>query len=119
MIPLAQFDKFLGIKDIRIKDDSFYLTLSFKGELTNPHRIIHGGVIASMADTAMAGLVSERYGLCYTKVFEIEFFKQAKTDLKAEAKLVNKKMNLCLAEAIIRDKGNEIIAKAKGKYLII
>jgi len=114
----AEFEKLLGLQDIQIKEKSISMFLPYKKELTNPHGIVHGGAIASLADTAMAVIITINYGLCYTKSFEIEFYTPAKENIYVDAYIIKKKMNFCIAKAEVKGTKNQLIAKAIGKYYL-
>ena len=116
--PYALYELLLGIKEINIQKDYISMTMPYRKEITNIHGIIHGGAISSLADNAMAVLVTINYGPCYTKKIEIEFFEPAKSDLLVEAKIIKKKLNLCICEADIKDKESRLIAKASAKILV-
>lgn len=113
-----EFKKLLGMKNIQVKENGILMFLPYKKELTNPHGIIHGGAIASLADTAMAVIITINYGLCYTKSFKIEFHTPAQENLYVNAHIVKKKMGFCIAEAEVKNKKNQLVAKAIGKYFV-
>jgi acyl-CoA thioesterase len=113
------FERLLGMEILDLNERLIRMTMPYRVELTNPKGIIHGGAISSLADTAMAILVYSKFGACYTAKFEIEFKAQAQGDLFAEAQIVNKRMNLYVCQAEIKDFEKRLIAKAAGKFLVL
>jgi len=59
--PKAPFEKYLRIKIIKAKDGYAKVKMPYRKEFTNPHGSIHGGAIASLADTAMAVAIFSKY----------------------------------------------------------
>ena len=58
-LELAPFETLLGMKVIQIERGFCRIELPFRLELTQPAGIVHGGAIASLADTAVAVALKE------------------------------------------------------------
>jgi len=114
----APFEKFLGMEIIKAQAGSSLVKLSFRNNFTNPHASLHGGAIVSLADTASAVALSgyNNTDNFFTTKFNIEFKKQAKTDIFAQAEVVSKKKHFYFIDINISDTSKEVIAKAKAVF---
>ncbi len=89
----------------------------------NPHRVLHGGVIYSMADTGMGGalytlLDIDDKELCATVEIKINYFKPVTSGmLTCNTKVIHKGKKIAVIESEILNNGN-IVAKAIGTYSI-
>lgn len=89
----------------------------------NPHSVLHGGVVYSMADTGMGGalyslLDMDDKELCATVEIKINYFKPVTSGmLKCDTKVIHKGKNIAVIESEILNNGN-IVAKAIGTYSI-
>ena len=119
-LPKSPFEKFLNIEIIRAGSGFSLVKLPFRRDFTNPHKSLHGGVIVSLADTASAIALSgyNNTDNFFTTKFNIEFRKQAKTDIFAKAEVVNKKKSFYFININIFDFAKETIAKAKSVFFI-
>ena len=59
---LLPFNKLLGIRIVRRHSDGVTIELKIRGELLNSAGAIHGGVLASMADTATGIALHHHFG---------------------------------------------------------
>lgn len=119
-LPKAPFEKFLGMKIIKAEAGSSLVKLPFKKDFTNPHKSLHGGAICSLADTASAIALSGYNNEIsfFTTKFNIEFKKQAKTDIFAQAKVMDKKKSFYFIDIDVFDSSKETIAKAKAVFFV-
>ena len=114
------FSKELGIKYLDIARDRALLKLSFKKELTNPHGGLHGGAIASLADTAAALSLSKRFDNCnfFTVSLKIRFKAQAKADIFALASVTSSRKNLYLIGVKIFDSKKTEVAQCHATFYV-
>ncbi|MEE8470977.1 MAG: PaaI family thioesterase [Dehalococcoidia bacterium] len=95
--------------------------LEVSSNLLNPHGVVHGGVIYSMADTGMGGALYPYLGhgeLCATIEIQIVYFKSvASGTLTCETKLVHRSGHIAVLELVIRNDEYHI-AKAIGTFSI-
>jgi uncharacterized protein (TIGR00369 family) len=95
----------------------------FKQELTHPYGIVHGGAIASLADSAVAmALVSlvEPKDRITTIEFKINFFVPvSKGELKAHAKIIHKGSKTAVGDVEVINEGGELVAKVIATYSIM
>ena len=98
------------------------LRLPYRKELTNPVGKLHGGAIASVADTAMAvaiGSFVKIPGGHSTVKLEIRY-KAPVMDgaIIVEARVTRQKGKLFLAEAVITNGNGQVVATAAGTFMI-
>ena len=120
-LPKAPFEKYLGIKIIKAKDGYAKLKMPYRKELTNPHGSIHGGAIASLADTAMAVAIFSKYSHSsfYTVKLEIKFRAPAsKGEIFAKAKVMNKRKRFVFGKVEIKDEEGKLLAQVSVTFYL-
>jgi acyl-CoA thioesterase len=111
----------LGIELLDVKKGWAKLQLPFAKKLTHPYGIAHGGVIFSLADSAVAmallGLVEmdERFTTVEMKINYVSPFKEGK--ITAEARIINKGSRIALGDVDVRDDQGGLVAKCLATYL--
>ncbi|TCP30491.1 uncharacterized protein (TIGR00369 family) [Scopulibacillus darangshiensis] len=130
-----------GIRAKQTKQSRTYINgvLEYKGGLTgegtyeaeiklnpfimNPLNIVHGGMTATFADTAMGTLVNDILGQDMTSVtseIKVNYLKPAAGDtLKCKAIVVHKGKNLCFVTADILSDRGKLVAHASGSFFIV
>ena len=119
--PKAPFEKYLGIKIIKAKDGFAKLKMPYREEFTNPHGSIHGGAIASLADTAMAVAISSKYlhSSLYTVKLEIKFRAPAnKGEIFAKAKVIDKRKRFVFGKVEIKDNKDKLLAQVSATFYL-
>jgi len=117
----APFEKYLNMVRIESKDGYAKIMMLYRQELTNPHGSLHGGVLASLADTAMAVAIVSKYpdATFYTTKLEIKFKSSAdKGNIFAEARLVDKRRNFVFGEVKIRNDRDRLLAQASVTFYL-
>ena len=96
-------------------------TLEVAEKLLNPHKVLHGGVVYSMADTGMgAALYSEldEDELCATVEIKIVYFAAVTSGiLTCETKVIHRSKRIAVLESEIRN-GERLTAKALGTFSV-
>jgi acyl-CoA thioesterase len=116
LVKSTPYYKFLGIKVIELNKGFSHLQLDFRDELTNIRGVVHGGAIASLADSAgaLASVLLLGEGEFITTVeLKINYlipFKKEKID--AFGKLIYKGSRIAVSEVDLKDKEKNLIAKA-------
>jgi len=111
----------LGIKLVDIKKGWAKLKLPYSKNIVQPHGVVHGGAIFSLADSALAmaliGLTErdEQFTTLEMKINFISSFN--KGAITAEAK--GRERERVLGEVNIVDEEGRLIAKSMGTYFII
>lgn len=82
-------------------------------------RRLHGGIMATLADTAMGVAYSTLGGSCRTVDFSINYFAPVpeETDLMAEGYVVNQGKTLIISEASIINPGGKLLARSRGTFI--
>ncbi|MCP4757115.1 MAG: PaaI family thioesterase [Proteobacteria bacterium] len=115
------FGELIGLKFCRSQDDSSQCSLEMTDELLNPHKVLHGGVIYSMADTGMGFAIYPSLAekeLCATVEIKINYFRAVTFGtLFCSSRVVHKGKRIVALESEITNNGR-LVAKALGTYSI-
>lgn len=118
--PDEGFGKLLGMAMER-GEAKARASLAVRPELLNPHGVLHGGVMYSLADQAMGAAV---YSLmddtesCATIEIKIVYIAPVlEGQVECEARVVNKGRRVAVLEADVQN-GERLVAKALGTYAI-
>lgn len=114
---------FLGVKVELISAEKVVLRLPLRDDFRQGAQVIAGGVMAALADEAMAHLVlanlSEGQSTA-TLEMNLRFFKSIqKGELVAEAALIKKGRQVFALEARILDEKNQLLALAGASFMVI
>jgi uncharacterized protein (TIGR00369 family) len=113
----------LGMEITEIREGESRIQMRFKEELTHPYRIVHGGAIASLADSAVAmALVSlvEPKDRITTIEFKINFFVPiSKGELKAHARIIHKGSKTAVGDVDVINEEGKLVAKVIATYSIM
>lgn len=115
------FGELIGLHFNELKKGFSQCSLEVVEQLFNPHKVLHGGVLYSMADTGMGGALYsllEGDEVCATVEVKINYFKPVKAgSLTCNTRVVHKGKKIAVLESeILSD--DEVIAKAMGTYSI-
>ena len=121
-LKIAPFGKHLGIEILEAEKGVARLKMPYRHELTNPAGNLHGGAIATVADSAMAVAIGSLLGTParhFTVKLEMRY-KAAVTDgeIIAEAKVSQRKPRLFLGEAVVTNGDGQVIATATGTFMV-
>ncbi len=116
------FGELIGLNFIELRIGYSKCTLEVRDKLLNPHKVLHGGVMYSMADTGMGGALYtclNKNESCATIEIKINYFKAVSSGvLICHTKVIHKgKMSAVLDSEIMRDE--ILVAKAIGTYAIL
>ena len=120
-LDITAFDSMLGVNVLESKPRYAKLSLPFQENLTNPYGSLHGGVISTLVDSAMAVAVFSTYpdNLFYTRKLDIKFVSQAKKNaVFAEAHIVNQKKNFVFGRVLVKDGAGQLIAQALATFVL-
>ena len=122
-LKISPFGKQLGVEVVEVGDGRARIRLPFRTELTNPAGKLHGGVIATLADSAMAMAVGSVLGVPgrhSTVKLEIKYKAPVTAgEIIAEAIVRQRKPTVFLGEAVIRDGSNQVVAKATATFMVM
>jgi acyl-CoA thioesterase len=115
------FGDLIGLQFTKCEAGQSRCTLKVEPRLLNPHGVVHGGVMYSMADTGMGGAmysVMEKDELCATIEIKIVYFKAAKEGtLVCDTKIISRGKRIAALESEITSDGR-LAAKANGTFSI-
>ena len=121
-LKVSPYPIYLGVEIMEKGEGFARLRLPYRKELTNPAGKLHGGAIASAADTAMAvaiGTFVKIPGGHSTVKLEIKY-KAPVMDgvIIIEARVTRHKGKLFLAEAEVTTGNGQAVATAAGTFMI-
>ena len=120
-ITKSPFEQFLKMYIVESGKDSCKIGLTHRKELTNPHGIFHGAVIASIADTAAVQALNNLFpvGPYYTVSLSVDYKNSSKAkEIFAQAKAKHLKAKFFKSDITITDSENKLIAQAQVKSFL-
>lgn len=111
----------LGLEFTWVGEGASRCTLEVGKRLFNPHGVLHGAAMYSMADTGMGGALYSLLGdgeLCATVEISIYYFKPVRTGtLVCETRVVQRTRRVALLSSEIKN-GDSVVARATGTFYI-
>jgi len=123
--PAPPYVRLLRMGFIAVSDGSATFEMPATTELYNPNNVVHGGALASLADSAMGFAVFSTLlpGENFTTAeLHINFVKAVTADsgmLRAIGHVVHRGQQIAVAEAEIVDQQNQLIARASSTNVIL
>ncbi|MGQ9722480.1 MAG: PaaI family thioesterase [Candidatus Jordarchaeum sp.] len=118
----SPFYKLIGMEVVDIKESYSRLRIPFKKELLQIQGVAHGGVVASIADAAVAiALFSlvDLNDILSTIELKVNYLAPVKSgEIIAEGRIVHKGSRIALGDAEVRNEG-KLVGKALVTYMII
>jgi acyl-CoA thioesterase len=115
------FAELVGFRFTKMEPGDSECILEVDEKLFNPHRVLHGGVLFSMADTGMGGALYPLLGqheLCASVETKICYFRPVVAGtVLCKTKVINKGKTIATMETEIWNEEN-LVAKALGTYSI-
>ncbi|WP_243367525.1 PaaI family thioesterase [Fundidesulfovibrio soli] len=113
----------LGVRPVRLGADGAELELPFKPDLLQGAGVLAGGVMAALADEAMAHVVLANLepGLQTATIeMSVRYFRPVlRSGLRAAASLVNKGKKIISAEATVTDDQGRLVCKASASFFVV
>ncbi len=125
LMPTTPFLGGLGIVFDRYEPDDVVLRLPFRADLTNDGTFFHGGVIASVIDTAGAAAAWSNHDFdkgarASTISMSVQYVGAAKrSDLLCHARTVKRGRELTFTEITASDAEGRVVAHAVQTYRIV
>jgi uncharacterized protein (TIGR00369 family) len=123
--PPPPYIRLLRMRFIAVSDGSATFEMPATSELYNPNNVVHGGALASLADSAMGFAVFSTLlpGENFTTAeLHVNFLKAVTADsgmLRSIGRVVHRGQQIAVAEAEILDQQNERIARASSTNVIL
>jgi len=119
---LNHFGDLIGLEFSKLEDGFSQCQLEVKESYLNPHRVVHGGVIYSLADTGMGGALFSSLDSgqrCATLEIKISYFHFVTSGiLSCNSKVAQKSRRFGFTESEVFN-GERLIAKATGTFAIL
>ncbi len=116
------FTKLVGVAPALMDDGRAVFTVGLGPAHLNPNGVTHGGVVYTLADTAMgAALVTrlEPGERCVTLEIKINYLAPAATGtLRCDARLLDRTRRVAVLEARVTDGDGRLIAVAIGSFYV-
>ena len=125
LMPTTPFLAWLGIVVERYEPDDVTVRLPFREDLTNDGTYFHGGVIASVIDSAGAAAAWSNHDFdngmrASTVAMSIQYTGAAKRcDLLCQARTARRRKDLTFTEITATDVDGNVVAHAVQTYRII
>ncbi|RIK06698.1 MAG: hypothetical protein DCC49_11245 [Acidobacteria bacterium] len=117
------FGELIGLEVTEANDGVAVTRLEVQPELLNPHGVLHGGVLFSMADTAMGAAVKsllDEAELCASIEVHIRFLAPCKDGtLTSVTEVVGRGKRVMQLESRITDASGRLIATATGAFAVL
>lgn len=101
--------------------DRAVIKLPYRDTLTNGSGTVHGGVLATLADTAVAFALSTNFdgkmGFA-TADLTIHFLRRARGDVWARARIVKKGKRVSVGDVDVVDERGEVLARVLATFLL-
>lgn len=124
-MPRTPFISLLGLVFEKYEPDDVTIRLPFRAELTNDGTYYHGGVVASVIDTAGAAAVWSNHDFnkgarASTVAISIQYVGACKqSDLRCHARCVRRGRELSWSEITATDLDGNVVAHAIQTYRIV
>ena len=118
----SPYYRLLKMEVLEIRKGKSIIQMPFRKKLTHPYGIVHGGAIASLADSAVAmaliDLVKPSDRIT-TIEFKINFFTSvSQGKLTAQAKIIYKGSKTAVGDVDVINEDGKLVAKVIATYMI-
>ncbi len=116
------FAELLGMRAKSVGDGRARFELAVEAKHLNPNGTLHGGVVYSLADSAMGAALFAQLGpgeMCVTLEIKMQYLAVVTGGgLAVEAAVVNKTKRIGVLEAKVFGDGDRLVALATGTFYI-
>jgi uncharacterized protein (TIGR00369 family) len=115
----------LDIQCPEVEDGRVVFTCKTRSEFANPLGMLHGGIAATLLDSAMSCAVHTTLpaSQAYTSLdISVRYIKPACVDggeLRAEGRITHRGRKMCTAEATLHDEAGNLIATATSSLMLL
>lgn len=117
-----KFVNLLGMELVSASRGGIVLSMKIDGEKhTNLYRVVHGGAMASLADTAMGVCCATMGSRVVTLSFNMNFIRniEAGSVVKAIGSIIHHGRRTMVAEAELVNEEGKLLCKASGTFFVI
>ena len=113
--------KFLGVKIVPLEDLKIRLELFVGERHTNPYGLLHGGMMATLVDTAMGAACLARNKKVVTVSLTVEYMKAfpVHTKILTDAKIIHEGRKIIFCECNLLDEEGNLYAKSNATFFVI
>jgi len=101
--------------------DRCTMTVEFRTDFNNGGGAIHGGILAALADTAVACALSTNFngkmGFA-TSNLNIHFLRRAKSAVTAQARIIKKGDRVCVGQVEMHDAEGKLVATCTTDFIL-
>ena len=116
------FGELIGLSFSQLENGYSRCALQVTDRLLNPNRVLHGGVVYSLADTGMAGALHTDLDAdesCATVEISIVYLAAVTSGtLTCDTKLIHRSKRIAILQSEVENDGR-LVAKALGTYSVI
>jgi uncharacterized protein (TIGR00369 family) len=116
-----QSQRFLHCDIVDLALDHSRLAIDFLPQFDNGGGAIHGGVLAMLADTAVACALATNFdgkmGFA-TSNLSIHFLRRAKSRITADARILKKGAKVCVGHVEMHDESGALVATATCDFVL-
>jgi len=120
--PSTHFGRWFGMRCLERADGRTLYELDVTDKMTNKRGVAHGGVAASLLDTAMGSAVVSaiaREEWCATTQLSIQYRRPVRLGrVLARGRMIRRGRHAAFAEGEITDEAGEVLAAAHGTWYI-
>jgi uncharacterized protein (TIGR00369 family) len=119
----SPFHRWAGMELVSVGDGKAEMTLQLGDHHFNPQRIVHGGVIAAIADTSIGLALRSmlRPGMTHrTAQLNVHFLAKAEGDrIIARGRSLHLGQRMGYGEAEVSDEGGRLLARATATFIVL
>lgn len=118
----GEFANLVGLRPVQLDEGRAVFAVDLRPAHLNPNGVVHGGVVYTLADTAMGAALVSRLGpgeRCATLEIKINYVAPAVAGvIECEARLVERTRRIGVLEARVSDGEGRLIAIATGSFYV-
>ena len=123
LVDSMPFNKLLGIHVLRYHSDGLTVECRVRDELLNSARVLHGGVLATVADAAVGIALARHFNgqqPMTTIEMKINYLRPvAEGKVLARARLLRVGTNVCVGRVDVKDGAGKVVAAALVSYMLL
>jgi len=116
------FGELIGLSFSQLENGHSRCALQVTDKLLNPNRVLHGGVIYSLADTGMAGALhmdlNENESCATVEISIVYLAAVTAGTITCDTRLVKRSKRIAILQSEVENDGR-LVAKALGTYSVI
>lgn len=114
--------RFLDFRLLELGDDRCVMSIELKPEFDNSTGAVHGGILAMLADTAIACALATGFGGAMdfaTSNLNIHFLRRANTAVIATASVIKKGTKVCVGMCELHDAERRLVALCTADFVLL